>query len=184
MFERCVNCKRLGDTCGGPDFYLMPADELVAWCRKRKSHLHLSNAKIAEMANMARGTVDSFFASTHPDFRYETIRYILKVLIGSTCESEPCQINSENEQTRIKAENEHVHTENARLESAMLREHDQYNKNIAFMKEELNKVREVSKSRIRIVYMLAACLFVTMCAIIVALYIDANDFNIGFICRK
>ena len=147
MFRKCVSCKWLGETCGGPDFYLLSAEALTAWCRQRKEYLHLSNARIAEAANMARGTVDSFFASTHADFRYETIRPILKALIGEMCESEPCQALGESERARIEAEVEHVHMENARLEAAMRREQEEHQQSIEFMKSEIAKVRDVKRAQ-------------------------------------
>lgn len=184
MFGKCVTCNRLGETCGGPDLYRLSAEELVAWCRQRKDYLHLSNAKIAEASHMARGTVDSFFASTHADFRYETIRQILIVLIGDVCASVPCQALGEAERARIKAEIEHVHTENARLESAMQREHDEYGKSMEFARFELARVRETSNGRKRLVYILASCLMVTLFIIIVALYIDSQDMSIGFFWRN
>ena len=50
MFEKCVDCEKLGKTCSGPDIYLFSAEELISWCKRRKEYLHLSNAKIAEAA--------------------------------------------------------------------------------------------------------------------------------------
>lgn len=184
MFSKCVSCKRLGETCGGPDFYLLSAEELTAWCRQRKEHLHLSNAKIAEAANMARGTVDSFFASTHADFRYETIRLILKVLIGEMCESEPCQALGESERARIKAEVEHVHMENARLEAAMRREREEYKQSIDFMQFEISKVRATSNGRKRLVYIVGSILLLTFAVIMLGLFIDANNTDVGFFWRN
>lgn len=184
MFSKCVSCKWLGETCGGPDFYLLSAEELTAWCRHRKEYLHLSNAKIAEAANMARGTVDSFFASTHADFRYETIRPILKALIGEMCESEPCQALGESERARIEAEVGHVRMENARLEAAMQREQEEHQQSIEFMKSEIAKVRATSNGRKKLVYVIGVCLLITFSIIILALYVDASNMNMGFFWRN
>lgn len=183
MFSKCVSCHRLGETCGGPDLYRLSSEELVAWCRQRKDFLHLSNAKIAEASHMARGTVDSFFASTHTDFRYETIRQILSVLIGDVCAAVPCQALGEAEQARIKAEIEHVHTENARLEAAMNREKEAYQQNLEFIKYELAKVRATSNGRKKLVYVVGSVLLLTLSIIILALYVDVNNADLGFLWR-
>lgn len=183
MFKKCVSCKRLGESCGGPDFYLLSADELISWCRQRKEYLHLSNAKIAEAANMPRGTVDSFFANTHADFRYETIRPILKALIGDKYSVEPCQAIGDAERTRINAEIEHVHSENERLASAMQREHDEHQQSMEFVQYELSKVRETSNGRKKLVYILATCLFFTMFLLMLAFYFDLQNPDVGFIFR-
>lgn len=184
MFQKCISCKRLGESCGGPDFYLLSAEELVAWCRQRKEYLHLSNARIAEAANMARGTVDSFFASTHADFRYETIRPILKALIGDKYATEPCQAIGDAERERIRAEIDHVHSENARLSAAMQREHEEYSKSLEFVQFELSKVRETSNGRKKLVYILACCLFFTMFILMLAFYFDIQNPDVGFLWRE
>lgn len=163
---------------------MLSADELIAWCRRRKDYLHLSNAKIADASGMPRGTVDGFFANTHADFRYETIRPILKALIGDVDGAEPCQAIGDAERARINSEIEHVHTENARLQSAMERERDQYAQNADFIRSELEKVRAVSNARKRLVYILAVCLFATMCIIMLALYLDIQDPDVGFLFRE
>ena len=172
MFRRCVKCDRLGHTCGGPDFYLLTAEELTQRCKQRKDYLHLTNAHIAEAANMARGTVDNFFASTHSDFRYETIRPILKVLIGDECENEPCHLTSDSDQQKIQA----ALAENEHLRSTL--DHEQ--QHIDFIKAQLAQEHDRSVARKRLVYILAISLAVVLSAIIIALAMDELDPTYGY----
>ena len=90
MYSKCVSCPKLGTICRGPKFGDMTAQQVLDWCRQRKAFLNWSNAKIAEKADMPKGTIDRLFAGEHIDFRYETIRPVLKALLGGGFSGELC----------------------------------------------------------------------------------------------
>lgn len=194
MYTKCIECNRLGKTCSGPDFYLLSAGELIAWCKRRKEFLHLSNAKIAEAANMSRGTIDNLFAGTHADYRYESIRPILKVLIGKTDAGEMCSTadnseieklksiiaNLETENANVKAKSEHIRTENEYLKTALEREKRQAEQNINYLREQMKSLQGLVKTRKRIIYFLFSALMVILCAIIGVLIWDKMHPNIGY----
>lgn len=180
MFEKCVDCEKLGKTCSGPDIYLFSAEELISWCKRRKEYLHLSNAKIAEAANMARGTVDNLFANTHPDFRYETIRPILQVLISKTGVQETCIAPTSAETDRIKAEIEHTRSENARLQAALERTERRADQEMIYMHEQLEDVQQLAEGRKRIIYILMSALVLLLCLIIAVLIYDKTHPGIGY----
>ena len=180
MFERCVDCEKMGKTCGGPDFYLMQADELIAWCKRRKEYLRLSNAKIAEAANMSRGTVDNLFANTHADFRYETIRPVLQVLISKTGVQDPCGATGDAEAARIKEEYERLQRENEQLKKELERERAQHEQDKGYLREQLKSLQVLVRTRKHIIYFLFAALMVILCAIIGVLIWDKMNPNIGW----
>lgn len=90
MYKNCIKCPKLGASCDGPNFMAMDSHDLVAWCRERKTELGLSNAKLAELSNMPKGTVDRILAGSHEDFKYSTVRPMLKVLVGCDWGDHPC----------------------------------------------------------------------------------------------
>lgn len=199
MYTKCIDCGRLGKTCTGPDFYLLSAEELIAWCKRRKEFLRLSNAKIAEYACMSRGTVDNLFAGTHADYRYESIRPVLKVLIGRTAAEEMCATldsaetatlkaeianaetecarmrtaiaDAEREKERLKSEADHLRAENDYLKAALRHEQEQSEHNINYMHEQMKAMQSIFDGRKRIIYLLCAALLVVLCAIIAVLLI-------------
>ena len=195
MYTKCIDCNRLGKTCSGPDFYLLSAEELIAWCKRRKEHLRLSNAKIAEIALMSRGTVDNLFAGTHTDYRYESIRPVLKVLIGRTVTEEMCNTSPDNceaeklksalasaeaENAKMKSELDHIRTENEYLKTALSHEQKQSEQNTNYLREQLKDAHALDKARKRVIFFLLAALIGVLCAIIAVLIWDKMHPNIGF----
>lgn len=180
MFEKCVDCAKMGKTCGGPDFYLLSAEELISWCKRRKEYLHLSNAKIAEAANMSRGTVDNLFANTHADFRYETIRPVLQVLISKTGVQDPCGAPEDEETAKIKSDYERMRAENEQLKRELEREREQHQQDKGYLREQLKSLQVLVRTRKHIIYFLFAALMVILCAIIGVLIWDKLHPNIGY----
>lgn len=208
MYTKCIDCSRLGKTCTGPDFYLLSAEELIAWCKRRKEFLRLSNAKIAESACMSRGTVDNLFAGTHSDYRYESIRPILKVLIGKADIEEMCATldstetaslkaeiasaeaeierlksviaNNESEKEKLKAETEHLRAENEYMKSAMQHEREQNEHSIEYMHEQMKSMQVLIKTRKHIIYFLFSVLMIVLCAIIGVLIYDKANPDMGW----
>lgn len=199
MYTKCIDCGRLGKTCTGPDFYLLSAEELIAWCKRRKEFLHLSNAKIAEYACMSRGTVDNLFAGTHTDYRYESIRPVLKVLIGRTAAEEMCATldsteaaalkakiantetecaqmktaiaDAEREKEKLKSEVEHLRAENEYLKTALRHEQEQSEHNIDYMHEQMKAMQTLFDGRKRTSNFILIALLVVLCIIIAVLLI-------------
>ena len=84
LYNECVKCAKLGVECDGPNFFTLPAHDILEWCKARKAELHLSNDKIADLSGIPRGTVARIFAGSHEDFKFGTVQPILRVLIGGT----------------------------------------------------------------------------------------------------
>ena len=195
MYTKCIDCGRLGKTCSGPDFYLLSAEELITWCKRRKEFLHLSNAKIAEIAAMPRGTVDNLFAGTHIDYRYESIRPVLKVLIGRTVTEEMCNTAADNselanlksalasaeaENVKMKSELDRIRTENEYLKTALNHEQRQSKQNANYLHEQIKDLQTLDKARKRVIFFLLAALIGVLCAIIVVLIWDKMHPHVGW----
>ena len=91
MYEKCLDCKKLGNPCDGPNFMAMNTEDLIHWCNERKKQLPgLTYDRIVEQTGLSKGTVSAFFKGTHSDYRIDTIRPILKLLVGGEWEDSPC----------------------------------------------------------------------------------------------
>ena len=184
--RKCVSCERLGKSCGGPDFYLLSPSELTEWCKARKIYMGLSNAKVSELSGVPRGTVDSFFASARPDFRYDTIRNILVALIGGPYDGDPCRAAQEDGKEAEKllvemdAMQDEIAQEKQHHAEDIAQEKQRHAEDIAFVKAQLAHEQLRVRGMRRSVIALGVLLGVTLFLIIVALLIDKLDPNVGF----
>ena len=88
MFEKCIKCNRIGESCV-PNLMLLHFPALIQWCNKRQSYLGWTNKKLAEVSKVPEGTIGRIKAGEE-DCKYSTIRNILIALIGGTTDEFPC----------------------------------------------------------------------------------------------
>lgn len=88
MFEKCIKCNRMGESCV-PNLMLLPFSDLMQWCAKRQKHLEWSNQTLADKSKVPVGTINRIKAGEE-DCRYSTIRNILIALIGGTTDEFAC----------------------------------------------------------------------------------------------
>lgn len=187
MYSECVRCPKLGKECDGPKFVAMSPQELVTWCKERKKHLGLTNAKLAELSGMPQGTIDSLLANTHPDFKFGTIRPILQVLVGGRWKDDPCADPTGTVDAEMK--------ERIRQLEAEIRHRDEtirhYEDQIASMKTLItntntrhtnsqNFLREQIRGRNKAVAILSVLLGICLLVIIGALIVDRINPDKGF----
>lgn len=180
MYNECITCPKLGQMCDGPNFLNMSAAELSEWCKERKKHLGLSNQRIAEIANMSKGTVDGLLANAHNDFRYETIRPVLKALIGGEWGGHPCDAIAEGERAEMlnkiqqyEAEIKWREERFQRLSKENARLADDLKSTQTFLRGEIKRKNKT----IAVLGMVAG---VALAVIIAALVIDRINSDIGF----
>lgn len=89
MFEKCIKCNRLGDSCV-PNLMLLPFSELIQWCAKRQKHLEWTNQTLADKSKVPIGTINRIKAGDYADCKYSTIRNLLITLIGGITDEFPC----------------------------------------------------------------------------------------------
>lgn len=159
MYLECLSCPKLGATCKGPNFISMPAHDLWVWCKKRKSQLHMTNAELAELSGTPKGTIDRLFAKDQADFRFETIRSVICVLVGG--DFDDCCLNHQDQEAEAKTI---THLE----ETARLRE-----KEIDFLKGDI-------KSKWNAVVTLSIILTITLFSLVFALVVDKLNPDLGF----
>lgn len=166
MFEKCLTCPLLGISCNGPNFFTASASNMLEWCKERKARLGLTNAKISDLSGVPKGTVDRLFAGEHTDVKFETIRPIVKCLVGGEFDVNTC-IAPDMVQMEHQAE--------------IIEQQQQALQNSA---EEKARMIEFFENQLRIktkyIVVLGSAFAVTMLIIIAALIIDRLNPDKGF----
>ena len=89
MFEKCITCNRIGDSCV-PNLWLLPFHDLIQWCIKRQKHLGWTNHDWADHSKVPVGTVNRIKAGDYLDCKYSTIRSLAITVIGGTTNEFAC----------------------------------------------------------------------------------------------
>ena len=95
MFEKCIKCNRMGESCV-PNLMLLPFTDLMQWCAKRQKHLNWTNQTLADKSRVPVGTINRIKAG-EDDCKYSTIKSILIALIGGTTDEFACTEQVEKE---------------------------------------------------------------------------------------
>ena len=157
MFEKCIKCERLGESCV-PNLMLLDFTKLMEWCKKRQKHLEWTNQTLAEKSRVPIGTINRIKAGDYLDCKYSTIRALLITLIGGTTDEFSCaeqieremkQLEQSAQQDAIAKENELLKAELAACEAqhrADIREiRNEYREQIEFLKDELKAWRSLKE---------------------------------------
>lgn len=157
MFDKCIPCQRIGESCV-PNLMRLQFAELILWCIKRQKHLGWSNNFLADKSKVPVGTINRIWGGDYEDCKYSTIKQLLVTLIGGTEDEYHCnelieqEIRNVEQQAEklsaVEAENERLKAENERLKNRF-REIDEIHRNdmraikeeyqdqIVFLKEQL-----------------------------------------------
>lgn len=137
MFEKCVQCNRMGESCV-PNLMLLPFSDLVQWWTKRQKHLGWTNQTLADKSKVPVGTINRIKAGEE-DCKYSTIRNILITLIGGTTDEFACT---------EQVEKELRHLEQYEQQAAKLTDVEA---KYETLKDRMNKVDEQHRQDIRII---------------------------------
>ncbi len=96
MFEKCIKCPKIGESCV-PNLMLLPFADLMQWCDKRQKYLGWTNQTLANKSKVPVGTIHRIKAGDYTDCRYSTIKSILITLIGGTTDEFSCAEQIERE---------------------------------------------------------------------------------------
>lgn len=157
MYEKCIQCNRMGDSCV-PNLLLLPFPELIKWWDKRQKYLGWSNQVLASKRNVPVGTINRLKAGDYSDCKFSTMRDILLSLIGGTTDEWPCteQVEKELRQmeqleqqaakmSAVEAENTALKERFAHLDELYRQElravKAEYQEEIAFLRDELKARR-------------------------------------------
>lgn len=141
MYKDCLSCPKLGISCDGANFLAMTAHELLEWCKLRKNRMGLSNADLAEMAGVPVGTLNRLFSSDMIDCKYETVRPIVKALVGDWTRN-PCPTPGEaKKDEHLIAELTRLQEENEKMKKHIIDAEDRHSKIVTQHHEDMAKVR-------------------------------------------
>ena len=141
MFEKCIQCNRIGESCV-PNLWLLPFPDLIKWCIKRQKYLGWSNQKLADKCNTPVGTISRIWAGDYLDCKFSTIKNVLITLIGGTTDEFACTEQVEKELRNMEqleqqaAKLSAVEAENAMLKERLSQIDEQHRKDIRAIKEE------------------------------------------------
>lgn len=141
MFDKCIKCNRIGESCV-PNLMLLPFPELMQWCDKRQKHLGWTNKVLSENSTVPIGTIGRIKSGDYTDCKYSTIKCIVITLIGGTSDEFSCteQVEKELQQMekleRQTAKLSAVEAENERLKEQLRQIDELHRKDIRAVKEE------------------------------------------------
>ena len=152
MFEKCIKCNRIGESCV-PNLMLLPFADLWKWIDKRQKHLGWTNKVLAEKSKVPEGTIYRIKAGEE-DCKFSTMRNILIALIGGTTDEFSCTEQVEKELRNMEqleqqaeklsvavAENERLKTRLNEIDELHRKDirviKEEYQEQIAFLKEQL-----------------------------------------------
>jgi predicted transcriptional regulator len=147
MFEKCIKCNRIGESCV-PNLMLLSFADLIQWCSKRQKHLEWTNQTLADKSKVPIGTITRIKAGEE-DCKYSTIRNILIALIGGTTDEFSCTEQVEKELRQVEqlerqtAVLSAVEKENEALKTRI----EEYREQVTFLKEELKAWRALHQKQ-------------------------------------
>lgn len=89
-YDICLTCVHLGVACDGPNFLAMTHERWVEWIKARATILGMTHQKIADIANLAKGTVDAVLSGKNTDIRRDTMAAITHAVTGECWGKYPC----------------------------------------------------------------------------------------------
>ncbi len=140
MFEKCIKCARIGESCV-PDLWLLEFPDLIQWCNKRQKHLVWTNQTLAEKSKVPVSTINRIKGGD-TDCKYSTIRNLLIALIGGTTDEFACTEMVENELRQMErleqqaAKLASTEKENEALKARLETIDEQHRKDIRIIREE------------------------------------------------
>lgn len=163
MFEKCIKCQRIGESCV-PNLMLLSFSDLMQWCATRQKHLGWTNQILADKSTVPVGTINRIKAGEYLDCKYSTIKHILIALIGGTTDEFSCTEQVERELRQIEqferqaANLSATQAENERLRETLQKIDEQhrsdiraikaeYQEQIDFLKDELKAWRGLHSSK-------------------------------------
>lgn len=154
MFEKCIKCTRMGESCV-PNLMLLPFPDLMQWCTKRQKYLEWTNQMLADKSTVAVGTINRIKAGDYLDCKYSTIRNLLLALIGGTTDEFACtelvekEIQQKEQFEQQAAKMAAVQEECDALKDRLLKIDEQHRQDIRVVREEYQEQIAFLKEQLR-----------------------------------
>lgn len=155
MFEKCIKCNRMGESCV-PNLMLLPFSDLMQWCTKRQKHLEWTNQTLADKSKVPIGTINRIKAGEYLDCKYSTIKNILIALIGGTTDEFSCTEQVEKELRNMEqleqqaAKLSSTEAEVEKLKNILMSIDEQHRKDIRAVKEEYQEQIAFLKEQLKV----------------------------------
>lgn len=129
MFEKCLKCGRIGESCV-PNLMLLPFHDLIEWCNQRQKHLGWSSHTLADKSKVPIGTINRIKEGKYSDCKYSTIKHLLIALIGGTTDEFSCTEQVTKELQKIAQLEQQIELLKMQLshKDEIIALHDYYNK--------------------------------------------------------
>jgi outer membrane murein-binding lipoprotein Lpp len=147
MFDRCIECERLGQDCV-PNLLALSWSDLLNWWKKRQTFLGWSNQVLSDKSTIPLGTINRI-KSGEDDCRYSTMRCIIHALMGSYAVEFPCQKKLDQEFANIETLETKCKELSTANEGFAAREQairDEAQRKIDFLVEQVKHLREESNN--------------------------------------
>ena len=153
MYEKCIKCDRLGESCV-PNLMTLSFSDLIQWCIKRQKYLEWTNQTLADKSKVPVGTINRIKAGDYLDCKYSTIRSILIALIGGTTDEFPCtdlvakELQQMDQLEKQAAKLSVVEAENAILKERLQKIDELHRQDIRVIKQEFQEQKQEYKDTI------------------------------------
>lgn len=154
MYEKCITCPKIGESCV-PNLMRLSFHDLILWCNKRQKHLGWTNQTLADKSTVPVGTINRIKAGDYLDCKYSTIRNIVITLVGGTTDEFPCNEQVENELKQLEQLNQQtekmaiLEKENEAMKASFSRIDEQHRKDIRAIREEYQEQVAFLKEQLR-----------------------------------
>lgn len=154
MFDKCIKCNRLGESCV-PNLMLLPFSDLLQWCTKRQKYLEWTNQTLADKSKVPLGTINRIKAGEYADCKYSTIKNILIALIGGTTDEFSCTEQVERELQQLEKYEQQatklskIETKYNALKERMEKVDEQHRQDIRAIKAEYQEQIDFLKEQLR-----------------------------------
>ena len=188
-YNLCLNCAHIGKRCDGPNFLAMSMERWCEWVRLRKEYLGWTNARVAELAEVSKVSVDRIMSGNIKDIRTTTMQAVTKALVNGSWGQYPCALAVVEAEAKgtdnsiLSLECEHLRKELDEAHDSERRKVDFLKQQIAFMEKQLETKDEQLRDRHKFIKRkdwIIAVLGVFVAIFIFILIIDAFNGNIGY----
>lgn len=185
MYKDCLTCPKLGISCDGANFLAMSAHDLLDWCKLRKNQLGLTNAALAEIADIPVGTINRLFSADMIDCKYETIRPVVKSLIGGWQKNHCLYSDNVKKNEHLNEELSKLQVENERLKIHIIESEKCHSEDILRQKQNIAMALQLFEKQLRfknraIVSLSLTVILFMICAIGIYIY-DRSYLDRGWI---
>ena len=140
-YNRCLNCIHIGKLCDGPNFLAMEIERWCEWCRLRKEYLGWTNAHVAELADVAKISVDRIMTVNVKDLRISTMQAVTKALVNGSWGQYPCVMaapeNAQSSMAKCAELNEEIARLKAEHKAELEALRTDHERKVSFLKDQV-----------------------------------------------